>query len=61
MAHVLPDETEIDTIPLDPTHKHAFTPASYARLLGLIGGFKIIEIEAVIPNWSFMSVAKRIA
>lgn len=60
MANVLPDETTINTIALDPTHKHAFTPESYRSLLELIGGFEIIKTEVVIPDWSFLCVARRI-
>jgi GT2 family glycosyltransferase len=60
MANVLPDETNINTIPLDPTHKHVFTPESYRRLLELIGGFEILKMEVVIPDWSFICVARRI-
>jgi len=60
MANVLPDETNINTISLDPTHKHVFTPESYRRLLELIGGFEILKTEVVIPEWSFVCVAKRI-
>ncbi len=60
MANVLPDETNINTIPLDPTHKHVFTPESYWRLLELMGGFEIIKMEVVIPDWSFVCVARRV-
>jgi len=60
MANVLPDETNINTITLDPTHKHVFTPESYWRLLELIGGFEIIKMEVVIPDWSFVCVARRV-
>lgn len=59
LAAVLPDDRFINTIALDPTHKHVFTPESFERLLGLIGGFEIIKSEVVIPNWSFISVATR--
>jgi len=61
LGMVLPDESKIDTISLDPTHKHCFTPESIKRLLGLIGGFEIERIETVIENWSFLVVARRIA
>ncbi len=61
MANVLPDESNINTIVLDPTHKHAFTPESYQRLLGVIGGFEIIKCETVIPDWSFVCIARRIS
>jgi ubiquinone/menaquinone biosynthesis C-methylase UbiE len=57
---VLPDDTNRDTIKLDPTHKHVFTPESFKRLLGLIGGFEIEKCEVVIPNWSFVCIARRV-
>lgn len=61
MAMVLPDERHLNTIQLDPTHKHVFTPESIARYLHLIGGFEILKNEAVIENWSFVCVARRIS
>jgi len=61
LAMVLPDERFLNTIALDPTHKHVFTPDSIANYLNLIGGFEIIETETVIPNWSFVCVAKRMS
>lgn len=59
MANVLPDETSINTIALDPTHKHAFTPESYVRYLDLIGGFEVVKVETVIPDWSFLCVCRK--
>lgn len=59
LAMVLPDERYVDTIKLDPTHKHVFTPESIVRYLDLIGGFEIIMTDVVIKNWSFVCVAKR--
>ena len=57
---VLPDENKVNTIELDSTHKHVFTPESFRRFLELIGNFEIIKMETVIPNWSFICVAKKI-
>lgn len=59
MAVVAPDETNINTIVLDPTHKHAFTPESFKRYIDLIGGFEIIKLESVIENWSFICVCRK--
>lgn len=61
LAMVLPDERHLDTISLDPTHKHVFTPESIKNYLDLIGGFEIIQSEVVIENWSFVCVAKKLA
>lgn len=60
LATILPDERKIDTIKLDSTHKHVFTPESFNRYLELIGDFEIIKTEEVVPNWSFISVAKKL-
>jgi ubiquinone/menaquinone biosynthesis C-methylase UbiE len=59
LATILPDERKLNTIKLDSTHKHVFTPESYNSILELIGGFEIIKTEEVIPNWSFISVARK--
>ena len=59
LAIVLPDESEINTIALDPTHKHAFTPESFARYIELVGGFEIIRLETVIKKWSFVCVCRK--
>lgn len=61
MASVLPDESTINTIALDPTHKHVFTPESYLRYIDLIGSFKVIEMRTVGKNWSFLCAVKKIS
>lgn len=60
LAMVLPDDRYLNTISLDPTHKHVFTPESIKRYLDLIGNFEILKNETVIDNWSFVCVAKKI-
>ena len=60
MATVTPDETNINTIKLDISHKHAFTPESLSRYIHLIGGFEIIQLDVVIPNWSFICACKKL-
>lgn len=59
MAAVLPDESCINTIVLDPTHKHVFTPESYRRYIDLIGGFRVIEMRTVSKDWSFLCAAEK--
>jgi predicted SAM-dependent methyltransferase len=59
LAVVVPDERAGDTVFLDPTHKHAFTPESLERLVRTIGGFADIRTNVVIPNWSFLLAARR--
>lgn len=58
---VIPNDEALDTIKLDPTHKHAFTMESFTHMLEAIGGFKIIKIKPCIPQWSFICIAKKIA
>ncbi|MBN1905748.1 MAG: hypothetical protein JW927_11680 [Deltaproteobacteria bacterium] len=58
LATILPDERKLNTIKLDSIYKHVFTPESYNSFLELIGGYEIIKTEEVVPNWSFISVAK---
>jgi hypothetical protein len=60
VAMVVPDERAGDTIFLDPTHKHVFTPESLERLVSLVGGLQVVRSEVVTPNWSFMTVAERV-
>jgi ubiquinone/menaquinone biosynthesis C-methylase UbiE len=60
MALIVPDERAGDTVFLDPTHKHCFTPASLERLIGVLGGFEIVKSEVVVPNWSFLVVAAKL-
>ena len=59
MAMVLPDERFINTIALDPTHKHVFTPETIQRYVDAVGGFTTILQDIVVPKWSFLSVFKK--
>jgi len=59
MAIVIPDDRKIDTIRLDRTHKHAFTPESFGRYVELIGGLEIERLETVIDGWSFVCVCRK--
>ena len=59
LATVLPDESELNTIALDPSHKHVFTPDSFINYLELLGDFEVIKLETVIPKWSFVCVAQK--
>lgn len=61
MALVLPDERCRNTIEMDPTHKHVFTPESLDAHLEAIGGFRTIKTEPVVPDWSFLHVSERVA
>lgn len=56
---VLPDDAELDTIHLDPTHNHVFTQDSFRRLIETIGGFEITKNEVCIPHWSFVSILRK--
>ena len=59
MVLVVPDDRALNTVSLDPSHKHAFTPESLRNLLGVVGGFQVERLEVVIPNWSFLCVARK--
>ena len=37
-----PDEEVVDGVPLDPSHKHAYTLESLKRLIGMITGFEVL-------------------
>jgi predicted SAM-dependent methyltransferase len=60
LAIIVPDERAGDTIFLDPTHKHCFTPESLKNLLDVIGGFDVLRTETAIPDWSFLLVAQKL-
>jgi len=60
LAIIVPDERAGDTIFLDPTHKHCFTPESLKNFLDVIGGFEVLRTETVIPDWSFLLVAQKL-
>lgn len=57
---VLPDDRALDTIKIDPTHKHAFTMESFKNMIEAIGGFKIVKLSICVPRWSFVCIAKKI-
>jgi len=57
---VLPDDDELDTIKIDPTHKHAFTRESFRKILEEVGGFKLLKLEKCVSKWSFVCIAEKI-
>lgn len=56
---VLPDDTNIDSIRLDETHKHVFTPDSFRRLIRYLGDFDVVHIGGCLRNWSFVAVLQK--
>lgn len=60
LGMVVPDDDVCNTISLDPTHYHVFTQASMQRILMLIGGFKILKMQPLLKNWSFVCIAQKI-
>lgn len=56
---VIPDNRYGDTVRLDPTHCHAFTPESLMRILQLVKGFKIIDEGVAIKQWSFYIILEK--
>jgi len=55
----IPNDEEIDSLRLDPTHKHAFNPNSLKTALNLTG-FKMIETGETIKGWGFYIIAEKI-
>lgn len=55
----VPDESVIPSIPLDPTHLHAYTPQSLKDLFDLIPGFKDIELKRYLGALSFTLVLEK--
>jgi SAM-dependent methyltransferase len=60
LGMVIPDDRNCDTIKLDPTHKHVFTPSSLQRILSLMGGFEITYMASLLYHWSFICVVRKI-
>jgi glycosyltransferase involved in cell wall biosynthesis len=56
---VLPDERFIDTLRLDPAHKHVFTPSSLQRIFDLINGFDLLYLDKLLFRWSFVCIAQK--
>jgi glycosyltransferase involved in cell wall biosynthesis len=59
IGFVVPDDTFCDTLKLDPTHYHAFTPNSFQSLIESIGGLKITRLETCVEDWSFLCVMEK--
>jgi glycosyltransferase involved in cell wall biosynthesis len=58
---VIPDETYCDTIKLDPTHYHVFTPESFKNIVELIGGLKIKKLDTCVQDWSFYCIMEKVS
>jgi len=56
---VTPDDRNCDTIALDPTHKHVFTPDSFKRLMRYMGGFNEIYVGDCLKDWSFVAIYQK--
>ena len=54
-----PDDTKLNGMRLDKTHKHSFNRESIKDMLGLIG-FKIKEMGGTANQWSFFVIAEKI-
>lgn len=53
-----PNDNEVDSLRLDPTHKHAFTPESLKDALETLG-FKVVESGETIRGWGFYIIAEK--
>ncbi|MCA8981382.1 MAG: class I SAM-dependent methyltransferase [Planctomycetes bacterium] len=60
LAVVLPDDRHVDTIALDPTHKHVFTPDSFRRYMEGVGGFRELEVRDAVEHWSFLAAFEKL-
>ena len=60
LALIVPDDRYVDTIRLDPTHKHVFTPDSMRRILELIGDMREVEVREAVPEWSFLAAFEKV-
>ncbi|MDF1799533.1 MAG: class I SAM-dependent methyltransferase [Planctomycetota bacterium] len=60
LAMIVPDDRYVDTIRLDPTHKHVFTPDSMRRILELIGDMREVEVREAVPEWSFLAAFEKV-
>jgi tetratricopeptide (TPR) repeat protein len=56
---VLPDDTAMDSIHMDETHKHVFTPDSFCRIMRLLGGFDLIHVGTCLFRWSFTAIFQK--
>lgn len=54
----MPDDNKINSLKLDPTHKHAFTIESLTTALNLTG-FKVIESGETIKDWGFYVIGEK--
>lgn len=59
LAVGVPDHEWVDTINIDPTHRHVFTAESLNRLFGLLPGMNTLYVGGLIPRWSLMAVAQK--
>ncbi|MDR4499750.1 MAG: class I SAM-dependent methyltransferase [Candidatus Scalindua sp.] len=60
LGMVIPDDEYCNTIKLDPTHLHVFTKSSFKRFIELIGGLKILYMDVLLKNWSFVCVLQKV-
>ena len=56
---VTPDDRNCNTIALDPTHKHVFTPDSFRRIMRYMGGFNEIFVGDCLKDWSFVAIYQK--
>lgn len=59
LAISLPDDNIMDTIKLDPTHKHVFTPEIFEKIINLLGDFEKVEITTLEKSASFVAIFRK--
>jgi O-antigen biosynthesis protein len=58
-AIALPDEDLLPSVPLDPTHLHAYSRASIKSLVDFVGGFEEVEVWNAPKGYSFVIVIRK--
>jgi SAM-dependent methyltransferase len=56
---VVPDDRIINTLSLNPQHKHAFTPERLEAQIRQSGGLEIEVLQEVVDAWSFGCICRK--
>lgn len=58
---VVPDDRIIDTLSLNPPHRHAFTPELLKETIRQSGGWEIEVLQEIVDAWSFGCICRKIS
>ncbi len=56
---VVPDDRIIDTLSLNPQHRHAFTPELLKETIQQSGGLEIEVLQEIVDAWSFGCICRK--